>query len=126
MASATGRHLMVVEGNRDGDGEPTFRTVAQLETVTVAVQLSQTLARVAEPDAGLHRSFTQPGSIVGNSQHQIAGAAHRTYVDAARRGTAGDSVPDGVLHNGLEQQTRHACAESRGLHFDIDGQSIAE
>src|SRR5262245_21770311 len=103
--------------------------------MVLAIELAQPLARVPQSDPGPpgRRRCLQADAIVTYLHNETVAPTLRKYLDVARTLAHGQAVPDGVLHQRLEDEVRyhrrtrvrvdvqpdHQPLEARALDVDV-------
>src|SRR5260221_1383727 len=113
------------------DDRSAFPSIAQLQNVVLAVQPRQPRSRIRQTDpfpvpipVFTVRRETRP--IVSNLYTQSAAVPFARNPNAPRLDFYGDSVPDGILHNGLQDQVGYMRRQSGRRDFEIHRKPVLE
>src|SRR5687767_12320397 len=98
--------------------------IAQVEAMVAAIELLQACSRIGDAYTllGLRRPVREAGPIVLDSQHQAGMLAASDNLEPAWLSPRSDAVPDGILHQRLQEQVRHGGCERAGLDIHVNAQ----
>src|SRR5258708_1850367 len=102
-----------------------FPSIAQLQNMILAVQPRQPRPRIGQADP-VFSVRRETRSIVSNLYTQSAAVPFARNPDAPRLDFYSDSMPDGILHNGLQDQVGHMRRQRGGRDFEIYREPVLE
>src|SRR5262249_35844319 len=118
--------VLFAEGDLDEHPHAAFEAVAQLDAVPVAVEPEQPGARVGQADPlACHRQRRQPWTVVLDLELEYAPHAARADTEMAAA-FGGESVADGILDQGLQEQVGDLSLPGLGRHVEADLEPGAE
>src|SRR6185369_7355529 len=113
------------ERKTDADGYTAARKAAQIEGLSVTIQMFQSLASIDEPNAVAVRLLVHSQTVVGDLDEQPAVETPGVDLNVSTFRSRRDAVLDRILHQRLQQHIGNGSIERFRLNVQPHTQSIA-